>query len=133
MLCKYPVSEQVVLFESKHGDDVAGNIFYMLKALQKKKYSHLEICLALRTSLMNRWSKVFENYNMKGIRLIKYNSREYLKCLATAKYLITDTSFAGYFIKRDEQVYLNTWHGTPLKQMGGRKNRRQKRNRRKCP
>lgn len=118
MLCKYPVSEQVVLFESKHGDDVAGNIFYMLKALQKKKYSHLEICLALRPSLMNRWSKVFENYNMKGIRLIKYNSREYLKCLATAKYLITDTSFAGYFIKRDEQVYLNTWHGTPLKQMG---------------
>ncbi|NLZ83415.1 MAG: hypothetical protein GX915_07110, partial [Clostridiales bacterium] len=35
-----------------------------------------------------------------------------------AKYLITDTSFPPYFIKKKDQVYLNTWHGTPLKAMG---------------
>src|SRR5699024_6423637 len=45
-------------------------------------------------------------------------TKEYLRALATAKYLITDTSFPPYFIKRPEQVYLNTWHGTPLKAMG---------------
>ena len=38
-----------------------------------------------------------------------------MEALATSKNLINDTSFMPYFIKRDEQRYLNTWHGTPLK------------------
>ncbi|MFV0343511.1 MAG: CDP-glycerol glycerophosphotransferase family protein [Anaerocolumna sp.] len=38
--------------------------------------------------------------------------------MASAKYLVTDTSFPPYYIKKKEQVYLNTWHGTPLKAMG---------------
>ncbi|WP_313467430.1 glycosyltransferase, partial [Carnobacterium sp.] len=28
------------------------------------------------------------------------------------------TSFMPYFIKRKEQIYINTWHGTPLKTLG---------------
>ena len=38
--------------------------------------------------------------------------------LATAKYLINDTSFGPYLQKKKGQVYLNTWHGTPLKALG---------------
>jgi CDP-glycerol glycerophosphotransferase len=41
-----------------------------------------------------------------------------LKYLATAKYLINNTTFPSYFNKRDGQIYINTWHGTPLKHMG---------------
>ncbi len=49
---------------------------------------------------------------------IERKSDEYHRVLATAKYLMTDNSFPLYFVKRSEQVYLNTWHGTPLKVLG---------------
>lgn len=50
--------------------------------------------------------------------LVAMHSDLYLKCLATSRYLINNVSFAPYFVRRSEQVYLNTWHGTPLKTLG---------------
>lgn len=47
-------------------------------------------------------------------------SFRYLYHLATAEYLVNDTSFPTYFVRRDGQRYLNTWHGTPLKSLGRR-------------
>jgi CDP-glycerol glycerophosphotransferase len=52
------------------------------------------------------------------VTIVKYQGRDYVKFLATAKYLINDTSFPFYFHKRKEQIYANIWHGTPLKTMG---------------
>lgn len=50
--------------------------------------------------------------------LVTMHSDLYLKYLATSKYLVNNVSFAPYFVRRSEQVYLNTWHGTPLKALG---------------
>ena len=52
------------------------------------------------------------------VQKIKTGSKEYRLRLATAKYLFNDTTFPAWFIKREGQVYLNTWHGTPFKMMG---------------
>ena len=51
-------------------------------------------------------------------KLLSVSSKEYFKVLATAKYLINDNTFVHVFIKRPEQVYFNTWHGTPFKTLG---------------
>ena len=48
---------------------------------------------------------------------LKYGSREWLKVLATAKYLVNNSAFPWYFKKVSGQVYLQTWHGTPLKRL----------------
>ena len=48
---------------------------------------------------------------------VKYGSREWLKVLATAKYLVNNSAFPWYFKKVAGQVYLQTWHGTPLKRL----------------
>jgi len=45
-------------------------------------------------------------------------SRAYYRALARAQYLINNQTFPAPFAKRQEQTYLNTWHGTPLKNMG---------------
>jgi CDP-glycerol glycerophosphotransferase len=37
--------------------------------------------------------------------------------LATAKYLVNNSAFPWYFKKVEGQVYLQTWHGTPLKRL----------------
>ncbi len=107
-----------VFFESKHGDDVAGNIFRMLLAMRGEDFRKFEVYLTLREDLIDVWQERLLTYGVDFVRFIVYNSTDYLKLLATAKYLVTDTSLASYYIKREGQVYLNTWHGTPLKAMG---------------
>lgn len=52
------------------------------------------------------------------LRVVRYRSAAYFKALATSRYLVNNVTFPALFDKRDDQVYLNTWHGTPLKRMG---------------
>lgn len=52
------------------------------------------------------------------IRFVRYRSLAYFRALATSQYLINNATFPAEFSKRPGQVYLNTWHGTPLKRMG---------------
>lgn len=54
----------------------------------------------------------------ENVKFIKFQSLEYREYLATAKYLINNVSFPGYFTKRKGQVYVDTWHGIPLKTIG---------------
>lgn len=119
---KYFESEKVrdkdILFESKHGDDLAGNIFNMIYETKRDKYKNHNIYLVLKKELFEPYGKLLSNYGITHVKFIELHTKEYLKALASAKYLVTDTSFPPYFIKKKEQVYLNTWHGTPLKAMG---------------
>ncbi len=45
-------------------------------------------------------------------------SAAYWRALSTAGLLVNNATFPAEFGKRPGQVYLNTWHGTPLKTMG---------------
>jgi CDP-glycerol glycerophosphotransferase len=45
-------------------------------------------------------------------------TQEYYEALARSKYLISNDDMQAPFRKRDGQVYLQTWHGTPLKKIG---------------
>src|SRR5699024_9607378 len=49
---------------------------------------------------------------------VKRGHFSYFYHLATAKYIIDNQSLPRYFVKRPGQVYLQTWHGIPLKKMG---------------
>ncbi|MFD4859669.1 bifunctional glycosyltransferase/CDP-glycerol:glycerophosphate glycerophosphotransferase [Streptomyces atratus] len=53
-----------------------------------------------------------------GIPYVIEGSRAYWRAMATATYLINNSSFPGGFTKRPGQRYLQTHHGTPLKTMG---------------
>ncbi|WP_394433537.1 bifunctional glycosyltransferase/CDP-glycerol:glycerophosphate glycerophosphotransferase [Streptomyces sp. SGAir0957] len=54
----------------------------------------------------------------EGVPYVIEGSRRYWQTMATAKYLVNNSSFPGGFTKRPGQVYLQTHHGTPLKKMG---------------
>jgi len=45
-------------------------------------------------------------------------TQEYYEALARSKYLISNDDMQPPFGKRSGQVYLQTWHGTPLKRIG---------------
>lgn len=50
--------------------------------------------------------------------IVRKNSSRYVKLLATARYLVNNSTFPSYFVRRPEQQYLMTWHGTPFKTIG---------------
>jgi CDP-glycerol glycerophosphotransferase len=53
-----------------------------------------------------------------GVPYVIEGSLAYWRTMATATYLVNNSSFPGGFTKRPGQIYLQTHHGTPLKTMG---------------
>lgn len=110
------VNENMVLYESYHGKSFTCNPYAIFKKLQTNpKYKNFIHVWAV-DSLDNEAIKKMGQY--KNVRFVKIHSKEYRKTLAQAKYLINNTSFPYYFQKGEKQIYINTWHGTPLKTLG---------------
>ena len=55
---------------------------------------------------------------LKRAELVKYNSLEYLEICSKAKYIITNSRIPEVIKLKKEQVYVQNWHGTPLKRLG---------------
>lgn len=116
---KLAIDDKAIFLESRNGKEIAGNIFYLLKELTvNEDYAGYKIHITIDDNNREKTEELLKQYNIKGYNLVKYCSKEYYRVLATSKYLINDVSFPRYFSKRDEQVYLNVWHGTPLKCLG---------------
>lgn len=56
--------------------------------------------------------------HLTKVDFVVIHGKEYLQELAQCKYLINNSSFSIYFTAKPNQVYVNTWHGTPLKHLG---------------
>lgn len=104
-----PVDDKTVLFVAFHGRGYLCNPKYiheyMINSEEYKKYNFI-------------WAlKKNEFLDIKGAKVIKYNGIKYLYYLARSKYLVSNCKLPRYIIKKGEQVYLQTWHGTPLKKL----------------
>ncbi|WP_231445200.1 bifunctional glycosyltransferase/CDP-glycerol:glycerophosphate glycerophosphotransferase [Brevibacterium zhoupengii] len=53
-----------------------------------------------------------------GAQKVIFGSREWFTALSTSKVLVNNNNFPHFFHKHPDQVYLQTWHGTPLKKIG---------------
>ena len=49
--------------------------------------------------------------------VVKMKSKEYFDVCAQAKYIVTNSNLDNRIAKREGQVFLQTWHGTPLKRL----------------
>ena len=114
-----PLWERTCLLEGGVGRNINGTMFALLRELQSDpRYQGFDVVWAVSEDLIDRARVRLETYHVSGVRLVVTESDEYRECLARAKYLFSDNTFPAYFTKRAEQVYLNTWHGTPLKRLG---------------
>lgn len=52
------------------------------------------------------------------VTFVTRGSRDYFEACARAKYWITNTRMAEYITPKPDQVYVQCWHGTPLKRLG---------------
>ena len=111
--------ETTILFESFGGNNFQGNPFYVFKEIyESKEYSIYTLLVAHRTP--EKLKEFLETQGLfdERVRIIEKDSVEYRNALAHSKYLVNNVSFNMDFIKKEQQVYLNTWHGTPLKCLG---------------
>ena len=116
---KLPIDDKAILLEAAQGKHINGNAFALLYSLAgNEKYSDYKIYVCIRKEIRESAEQKLRHYGLKNYTFVERRRDEYNKVLATAKYLMTDNSFPMYFVKRSEQVYLNTWHGTPLKVLG---------------
>lgn len=116
---KSSIKDDYVLIQSYDGTSVSGSPYYILLELcANLKYKNLKKFVVANRGQYNAIETVIRNKNLENVKVVLIHSKEYCRLLAESKYLVNNSTFAPYFIKKEGQVYINTWHGTPLKCMG---------------
>ena len=112
---KHPVIKGQVLIESFQGKTVSDSPFYIAQQLQKQVD---KIYIATTEKNRQEHKQLLKEHGLETAILVPVYSKAYQMALATSEILVNNVTFPPYFIRRDEQVYLNTWHGTPWKTLG---------------
>lgn len=114
-----PIDEKTIVIESQHGTQMSGNVFYIMRYLvSNDRYSDFRVYLSTRGAKHAAFRSMLDSYGLERVKTVTLASEEYYRLMASAKYLINDNTFLPFFMKKEGQVYLNTWHGTPLKTLG---------------
>ncbi|TDM12402.1 CDP-glycerol glycerophosphotransferase family protein [Macrococcus lamae] len=104
-----PIFNQSVVFESFSGKSFSDNpkaIYeYMLSEYPDYKFYWV----------FDHPEQVTISGNAKKVKRF---SMTYYFIYATSKYWVSNARLSKFLIKRKEQIYLQTWHGTPLKKLG---------------
>lgn len=110
------IDDNKIFYESFLGSGLTDNPYAFFRyLLEKPEYSKLQHVWAVKnvdSPLAKRFGE------LPNVKIVESDSEEYIKELCTSKYLISNNTFLEYFIKKEEQVYVNTWHGTPIKTLG---------------
>ena len=105
-----PVKNNRIMLESFLGRNVSGNPKYLYQQLVSddldKKYELIWI--------LNNLDEPIEG----NCKKVKRKSLMYYYYMATAKYWFFNCRQSDEIKKREENIYLQTWHGTPLKKLG---------------
>lgn len=110
-----PIRPKTVLYESFGGEGISDNPLAIFDHLQQdprfEGWTHIWV--------IDDIAKVPQHLRARqDVFFVRKESTLYKRWLATAEYLINNATFPYYFVRRDGQKYLNTWHGTPLKTLG---------------
>lgn len=87
---------------------------YLLNYMEERRIQRFHAYMGIGW-FENNQAVLDQSGMIKGYDLYYLAVMNYVEALASCKYLINNVTFPQYFIKREGQIYINTWHGTPLK------------------
>ncbi len=113
-----PIDQNKIVYETRDGKSIVDSPYalflYLASQPEYDNFRHIWI--------IHKDDHIIKDIIPKELRpKVDFVVREtipYVEALLTAKYLISNSTFESFFSKRPGQVYINTWHGTPLKHMG---------------
>ena len=113
-----PINDALVYYESFGGNGMLCNPEAIFRALLvAPDMQHLHHVWGL--SDLDAHAETVDAFARDDrVEFVQIGTQDYRVALSTAKYLVNNATFPRQFGKRDGQMYLNTWHGTPLKAMG---------------
>jgi CDP-glycerol glycerophosphotransferase (TagB/SpsB family)/glycosyltransferase involved in cell wall biosynthesis len=112
-----PIRPNTVVYESFAGNGMLCNPEAIFRALlDDPDQQHLQHIWVLDPKAYPETVREFAGN--PRVKFVKRRSARYWQALARAGYLFNNATFPPEFGKREGQVYVNTWHGTPLKAMG---------------
>ena len=107
--CENPINNKMIFFESFFGKSYSGNPKYIYETLLEMGYADEYTFI---------WSyKGDKEIPGNPIIVNRDEAGDYYKYLAESKYWINNIIFPIHK-KRPGNIYLQTWHGTPLKKLG---------------
>ena len=111
---KIPINDKMVIFETFWGKSYSCSpkaIYeYMIK---QPEYADFQFVWVFKNTKERKG--FFEDNRTK---IVKYDTKKYYQYFAEAKYWIVNFRLADCIIKKEEQICLQCWHGTPLKRIG---------------
>ncbi|OAO24499.1 glycosyltransferase [Mammaliicoccus lentus] len=112
------VKSNYILYQSRDGKSMTDSPYavflHLLNSEKYKRYNHFWVVDSHQKKL-----ELEEKYkNECNVKFVIKESDDYLQILSSAKYILNNSTFPAYFTKKENQIYVNTWHGTPIKAMG---------------
>ncbi|QVK12807.1 CDP-glycerol glycerophosphotransferase family protein [Weissella ceti] len=102
------VDSKVVLFCSFHGKGYSCNPRAIFEEMRDNpKYAGYTFVFAMNNP----------NVIIPGAKVVRMRHMKYFYYSLKAKYWVFNSKMANYMYKRKNQVYFQTWHGTPLKRL----------------
>lgn len=107
-----PIDEKLVIFISFHGRGYSDNPRAIYEAMIKdERFKDYRFIWFIKQHKQ-------KHLNIPGAEIKEYFSLPYFFYLPRAKYWIINCKMPMYICKKKNQIYLQTWHGTPLKRLG---------------
>lgn len=101
----FPIQENKILFSAFSARYYSDNPKYIAEYI-------------IKNNLDYKCVFVLKNKSTEGIpekiKVVKYNSLSFLYELVTAKFWIDNTRKQSFVVKRKNQIYIQTWHGSIL-------------------
>lgn len=108
------VDEKTIIFGCFNGRSYCDSPKALYKyMLTDEKYNDYNFIWAFKNPENHKYLE--ENKNTK---VIKVTGKEYLKTMAKAKYWIFNYKIPDYIYPNKNQIFVQCWHGTPLKRLG---------------
>ncbi len=106
--------DKLVVFEAFQGRSYGCSPKALYLEMQRdEKYKDYRFVWAVNN--VEKHASLKKNKNTK---VVKRLSDSYHKSLAQAKYIIFNSGMPAYVKLKKDQIYVQTWHGTPLKRLG---------------
>lgn len=102
-----PMDNNVIVFESNLARSFGGNPLAIYNELVRQGDTRKKIIAC---------NKSIRSYD-KNTHVIKRHSPAFMYHMARAKFWVSNQNLPFYLRRRKEGVYVQTWHGTPLKRM----------------
>lgn len=109
-----PLDDNSAFVESRGGEDLAGNMFRIASELCMRG---MTVYLSVKPQYVEKVTNILQTSSFNGLQIVEKGSPTYYTAFARSKYCFNDMVYHDLLVKRDGQIWVNTWHGTPLKML----------------